>query len=161
MCPFRIGFGYDLHRLVQGRDLILGGLKIDHTHGLLGHSDADVLSHAIADAMLGAAGLRDIGFYFPDTDLQYKGIDSQFLLKECVTRIKQLGWNVVNIDSTIIAEAPKMNPHFNSMKVVLAKTLSIKPEVIGIKATTNEKTGAIGAHEAIAAYAVCLLLKDA
>lgn len=159
MSPFRIGFGYDLHRLVPDRDLILGGVKIPFELGLLGHSDADCLSHAIADAILGASGLPDIGHYFPDTSSQHKDMDSQNILKKAIQEAQVDGYQVVNIDSTLIAETPKIGPHIESMKNVLAESLGINVSQIGIKATTHEKTGPIGAREAIAAYAVCLLSK--
>ena len=125
--PYRVGIGYDLHQLVEGRGLILGGVKIEHTLGLLGHSDADCLTHAICDALLGAAGLRDIGHYFADTDPQYKGIDSQKLLSEVGKKLEGLGYRIGNIDATIIAQAPKLNPHIEAMKNILATTLKNKP----------------------------------
>lgn len=157
--PFRIGFGYDIHRLVEGRKLILGGIQIPHNKGLLGHSDADCLSHAIADAILGAAGLPDIGHYFPDTDPIHKDMDSQAILNRAQKEASNLGYAIANIDSTIIAEEPKLSSYQPFMKQKMADSLSIEPSQIGIKATTNEKTGPIGTEEAIAAYAVCLLAR--
>lgn len=159
MQPFRIGFGYDLHRLVEGRKLILGGVEIPHDKGLLGHSDADCLSHAVADALLGAAGLRDIGHFFPDTDPACKDMDSQEILKRAQKEIAVLGYTIANIDCTVIAEAPKLAVYQKLMKEKIAEALQIEVSHIGIKATTNEGTGAIGAREAIAAYAVCLLVR--
>lgn len=159
MHPFRIGFGYDIHRLVEGRQLILGGIEIPHNKGLLGHSDADCLSHAIADAILGAAGLSDIGHFFPDTDLANKDIDSQKILKKAQNEVFHKGYAIVNIDSTIIAEAPKLAPYMEDMKNKIASSLEINPSQIGIKATTNERIGPLGAQEAIAVHAVCLLTR--
>lgn len=160
MQNFRIGTGYDIHRLVEGRSLILGGINIPHTHGLFGHSDADCLTHAIIDALLGAAGLRDIGHYFPDTDQSFKNIDSQILLKKVCEKITSLGFTISNIDTTIHAEAPKLNPHIEAMKVVIGRTLNLQPSQIGIKAGTHEKLGPIGQKEAISAQAVCLIYKS-
>ena len=160
MLPYRIGFGYDLHRLVEGRKLVLGGVEIPFELGLLGHSDADCLTHAIADGLLGAMGLEDIGCHFPDTAPANKDINSQAILKWVVMKIEEHGYRIGNVDSTIIAEDPKMGPHIKEMKVVLAKTMGIMGEQIGIKATTHEKTGPIGAREAISAYAVCLIVKS-
>lgn len=157
MLPFRIGFGYDLHRLVEGRKLVLGGIEIAHNKGLLGHSDADCLSHAIADAILGAAGLPDIGHFFPNTDPACKDMDSQEILKRAQKEVFKLGYVIANIDSTIVAEEPKLVPYQNLMKKKIADSLGIESSQVGIKATTNEKTDSIGAGEAIAAYAVCLL----
>lgn len=159
MSSFRVGFGYDTHRLIEGRALILGGIKIPHSKGLLGHSDADCLTHAIADALLGAAGLPDIGHFFPDTDLSYKDINSQEILKKVIKELKNLGFELVNIDTTLLAEKPKLSPYMPSMKAQLAKSLEIDISQIGIKATTTEKTGPIGAEEALSAYAVCLIEK--
>lgn len=160
MIPFRIGLGYDIHRLVPGRSLVLGGITLDHTLGLEGHSDADCLSHAIADAILGAAGLPDIGHHFPNTDPQYKGINSQEILKASVHAIKQKGFTLVNIDATLIAEAPKVAPHLAAMKEVLSQSLGIPQDCIGIKATTNEGADDIGAQKAMAAHAVALIAKQ-
>ncbi len=154
----RIGFGYDIHRLVEGRDLFIGGTKIPHTHGLLGHSDADVLIHAICDALLGAAGLRDIGHYFPDNSKEFKNIDSKILLAKTHELINIEGYKIGNIDSTICAEQPKINPHIATMKAVMAEILNTEQKNIGIKATTNETLGAEGRKEGISAYAVALLL---
>ena len=153
----RIGIGYDIHQLVEGRPLILGGVKIPHNKGLLGHSDADVLSHAIADAILGAAGLPDIGHYFPNTDDSIKGIDSQKILTGVLEEIEKQGWEVVNIDSALIAEEPKVSPYLNAMKERLSQSMKVETSAIGIKATTNEGIGDIGKGAGIAAHAVCLL----
>tara|TARA_A100001037_G_scaffold256443_1_gene242596 strand:- start:59 stop:529 length:471 start_codon:yes stop_codon:yes gene_type:complete len=153
----RIGTGYDIHRLVEGRRLVLGGVEIQHDKGLLGHSDADVLSHAIADAILGAAGLPDIGHFFPDTDPDLEGIDSQEILRRAVAETASKGYRLVNIDSTLIAEAPKIGPHIGEMKATLADTLGIPSDSIGIKATTHEGVGDLGKGLAIAAQAACLL----
>lgn len=156
----RIGFGFDVHKFVEGRPLWLGGIKIDHTHGLLGHSDADVLIHAICDALLGAANLRDIGFQFPDTDEAYHNIDSKILLKRTSELLAEKGWEVGNIDVTVCAEAPKLNPHIENMKTVLAPLLSTHKDNLSIKATTTEKLGFTGRGEGIAAYAVALIQKQ-
>lgn len=153
----RIGNGYDIHRLQTGRKLILGGIDIPHTKGLLGHSDADALTHAIMDAMLGALSLGDIGLYFPPSDPQWAGADSQMLLSQVNQLISDRGWQVSNIDSVVIAEQPKLKPHITSMRDRLATTLAIAPDQIGIKATTHEKLGPLGKEEGIAAYAVALL----
>ena len=156
---YRIGQGYDVHRLVEGRDLWLCGVKIDHTLGLLGHSDADVALHALCDAILGALALRDIGYHFPDTDPQYKGADSKELLKEVVRKIKGKGYEIGNVDITICAERPKINPHIEKMQNVVAACLDTAIENISIKATTTEKLGFTGREEGISAYAVALLKK--
>jgi 2-C-methyl-D-erythritol 2,4-cyclodiphosphate synthase len=156
----RIGNGYDIHRLVTGRPLILGGVEIAHTVGLLGHSDADVLTHAIMDAMLGALSLGDIGHYFPPTDPQWQGANSLKLLEQVNQLIVDKGWQINNIDSVIVAERPKMKPHLAAMQEKLAKTLNINPEQVGIKATTNEQLGPVGREEGIAVYAVVLLVKE-
>ncbi|MBE5229906.1 MAG: 2-C-methyl-D-erythritol 2,4-cyclodiphosphate synthase [Microcystis aeruginosa PMC 728.11] len=156
----RIGNGYDIHRLVTGRPLILGGVEIAHTVGLLGHSDADVLTHAIMDAMLGALSLGDIGHYFPPTDPQWQGANSLKLLEQVNQLIVDKGWQINNIDSVIVAEKPKMKPHLNAMRAKLAATLKINPEQVGIKATTNEQLGPVGREEGIAVYAVVLLVKE-
>ncbi len=155
----RIGNGYDIHRLVEGRPLILGGVKIPHSLGLLGHSDADVLTHAIMDAMLGALSLGDIGHYFPPSDPKWKGADSLFLLKEVNELVRGRGWQINNMDSVIVAERPKLKPHLQAMVSNLANTLAISEDLIGIKATTNEKLGPVGREEGIAAYAVVLLVR--
>lgn len=155
----RIGQGYDVHRLVEGRDLIIGGVKIEYEKGLLGHSDADVLLHAISDALLGAAALGDIGCLFPDTDEKYKGADSLVLLKETVSHLKKNGFQVVNVDSTIIAQAPKMKPHIEQMRENIAMAIGIDAEFISVKATTEEKLGFTGEGLGIAAQAIALVDK--
>lgn len=155
----RIGFGYDTHRLVEGRKLILGGVEIPHKTGLLGHSDADVLLHAICDALLGAANLRDIGFHFSDTDSKYKDIDSKILLKESYRLVKEKGYILGNIDATIIAEKPKINPHIPAMQAIIAELLETSTDNISIKATTNEKMDAPGREESMIAQAVALIIK--
>jgi 2-C-methyl-D-erythritol 2,4-cyclodiphosphate synthase len=156
----RIGNGYDIHRLVEGRPLILGGVEISHTVGLLGHSDADVLTHAIMDAMLGALSLGDIGHYFPPSDSQWAGANSLMLLKEVDRLVRSRGWQIGNIDSTIVAERPKLKPHINAMQDKLAQALSIDRDRVSIKATTNEQLGPIGREEGIAAYSVVLLVAE-
>ena len=155
----RIGFGFDVHKLVEGRDLWMGGVKIPHTLGLLGHSDADVLIHAICDAILGAANMRDIGFHFPDTAGEYKDIDSKILLKKTVALVREKGYEIGNIDATICAERPKMNPHIPEMQRVLSEVMGIDIDDISIKATTTEKLGFTGREEGISAYAVALIEK--
>ncbi len=156
---FRVGLGYDIHELTTGRDLIIGGVKITHEKGLLGHSDADVLIHAIIDAMLGALALADIGTLFPDTDKKYKNIDSTILLKKVYEKITEKGWRIVNIDSNIIAQEPKMMPYIPKMKEVLCQILEIEPDELSIKAKTNEKMDAVGQNLAIEAHAVIMLKK--
>ena len=156
----RVGYGYDVHRLAEDRDLWLGGIKIEHTKGLLGHSDADVLIHAICDALLGAANLRDIGFHFPDTAGEYKDIDSKILLAKTLEVLTGKGYRVGNIDATICAERPKINPHIPAMQKVMADILQIDIDDISIKATTSEKMGFVGREEGFAAYAVALIEKD-
>lgn len=158
MLPFRIGQGYDCHALVPGRPLIIGGVKIPHRAGLLGHSDADVLLHAITDALFGAAGLGDIGRHFPDTDPAFKGADSRALLREAGRRVAGAGYLVGNIDATLIAQAPKMAPHLPGMIVHIAEDLGIPPGHVNLKAKTNERLGWEGREEGIAAQAVALLL---
>ena len=153
----RIGTGYDVHKLVEGRDLIIGGVKIDHTLGLLGHSDADVLLHAIADAVLGAAGLKDIGAHFPDTDPKYKGADSMKLLEQVRELVMDHGYVVGNVDATVIAQRPKLRPFIEQMEENVAKCLGIDVEQVNIKATTEEHVGFTGREEGISAQAVCLL----
>jgi 2-C-methyl-D-erythritol 2,4-cyclodiphosphate synthase len=153
----RIGFGVDVHRLEEGRDFVLGGVKLPATFGAVGHSDADVLIHAICDALLGALNLRDIGFHFSDTDPQYKGIDSTILLKNVMKLITEKGFHVVNIDATVILEQPKVNPHIPAMQTILADLLQVTIDRVSIKATTHEKVDSFGAGEAVKAYAVCLL----
>ena len=155
----RIGQGYDVHRLVEGRDLIVGGEKIEYHLGLLGHSDADVLLHAICDALLGAAALGDIGAHFPDTDPAYKGIDSRKLLFLCGGMIREHGYRIVNIDATIIAQAPKMRPYIDRMRKNIADTLSIDTDAVNVKATTEEHPGFTGRGEGISSTAVCLIEK--
>jgi 2-C-methyl-D-erythritol 2,4-cyclodiphosphate synthase len=157
MQPFRIGFGIDFHQLVTGRELWSGGIKLEHSKGALGHSDADVLLHAICDAMLGAACLGDIGLHFPDTDDAYKNVDSKILLKKCNELIKKAGYEIGNIDSTICLEFPKINPYAHKMQHVISDILNINENAISIKATTSEKMGFVGREEGIAAYATILL----
>lgn len=156
----RVGFGYDVHCLVPDRDLWLGGIKINHTLGLLGHSDADVLIHAICDAMLGAANMRDIGYHFPDKSEVYKGIDSKILLAKTTELIASKGYKVGNVDATICAEQPKLNPYIPQMQQTLSKILQVDVEDISIKATTTEKLGFTGREEGISAYAVVLIEKE-
>ena len=156
---FRVGLGYDVHQLTEGRDLIVGGVKIEHEKGLLGHSDADVLIHAIMDALCGAAALGDIGKLFPDTDPKYKGISSVLLLKHVKGELDKKGWKVVNIDSIIVAQRPKMRPHIDAMEKNIAEVLDIDIDCVNVKATTEEKLGFTGREEGIAAKAVCLLEK--
>jgi 2-C-methyl-D-erythritol 2,4-cyclodiphosphate synthase len=155
--PWRVGQGFDVHAFAEGRDLILGGVKIEHTMGLLGHSDADVLAHAIADALLGAARLGDIGRHFPDTDPAFKGADSLKLLSHVTKLLENNGWGIVNVDATIIAQAPKMAPHIPQMAENLAHAMRIDPSRINVKATTTEKLGFTGRKEGIAAQAIALL----
>jgi len=156
----RVGFGFDVHRLVPDRELWLGGIKIDHSLGLLGHSDADVLIHAICDALLGAANMRDIGYHFPDTSADTLNIDSKILLKKTIDLIATKGYRLGNIDATICAERPKINPHVEAMKTCLAKVMDTDEENISIKATTTEKLGFTGREEGISAYATVLIEKD-
>lgn len=155
----RVGFGYDVHRLSQGRELWLGGVKIPFDKGLDGHSDADVLLHAICDALLGAANLRDIGFHFPDTAKEYKNIDSKILLKKTLDVLTQRGYTIGNIDATICAEQPKINPHIPQMQKIIAEILQIDMDDISIKATTSEKMGFVGRQDGFSAYAVALIQK--
>lgn len=157
MQAFRIGFGIDFHQLVQGRDLWIGGLKLEHIKGALGHSDADVLLHAICDAMLGAVALGDIGFHFPDTDDTYKNIDSKILLQKSNELVNKAGYQVGNIDSTVCLELPRLKPHVPRMQKIIATILSVEPNAVSIKATTSEKMGFVGREEGIAAYATVLL----
>lgn len=156
----RTGLGYDVHRLVPGRKLWLGGIQIEHTLGLLGHSDADVLLHAVCDALLGAANLRDIGFHFPDTADEFENIDSKVLLKKTGELVAQKGYSIGNIDVTVCAERPKLNPHIPSMKQCIADVLQIDVDDVSIKATTTEKLGFVGREEGIAAYATVLIVKE-
>ena len=153
----RVGFGYDVHTLVPNRALWLGGIRIEHTLGLLGHSDADVLIHAICDALLGAANLRDIGYHFPDTAGEYENIDSKILLRKTMALIREAGYELGNIDATVCAERPKLNPHIPQMKSVLAEVMNVDPNDISIKATTTEKLGFTGRQEGISAYATVLI----
>ena len=153
----RIGHGYDVHKLVEGRDLILGGVKIDYEKGLLGHSDADVLLHAVSDALLGAAGLGDIGRHFPDTDPKYKGADSLMLLREVYRKISEKGFRVGNIDVTMIAQKPKLKDFIPQMQENIAAAVGVTPDRVNVKATTEEKLGFTGTGEGMACHAVCLL----
>lgn len=157
---YKIGLGYDVHQFAEERDLWLGGIKIEHTKGLLGHSDADVLIHAICDALLGAASLRDIGYNFPDTDNAYKNIDSKILLKRTIDLVRSKGWEISNIDSTICAQEPKLNPHIEDMRACLASVLGVDVDDVSIKATTTEHLGFVGRKEGIAAYATALLVES-
>ena len=156
---FRIGEGWDVHALVPGRKLMLGGVNVPHTAGLMGHSDADVLLHAITDAVLGAAGLGDIGRHFPDTDPQFKGADSSVLLAEAMRRVRQQGWELVNVDSTIVAQAPKLAPHMPDIQAGVAKALGVAPDQVNVKAKTAEKLGPVGQGQSMEARAVVLLRK--
>jgi 2-C-methyl-D-erythritol 2,4-cyclodiphosphate synthase len=159
---FRIGEGWDVHALVPGRKLVLGGVEIPHTSGLLGHSDADVLLHAITDAVLGAAGLGDIGRHFPDTDAQFKGADSRVLLQEAMRRVREKGWELVNVDSTIVAQAPKLAPHMAAINASVAQALGVALDQVNVKAKTAEKLGPVGMGQSMEARAVALLtLKSA
>lgn len=157
--PFRVGQGFDVHALVEGRPLIIGGVHIPHTHGLQGHSDADVLLHAVTDAILGAAGLGDIGRHFPDTDPAYQGADSRVLLRHAWRKVAQAGWSVVNIDATVHAQAPKIGPHAAAMIGNIAADLALDHEAVNIKAKTNEHLGYLGRKEGIAATVVALLAR--
>ena len=156
----RVGYGYDVHRYAEGRKLILGGIEVPAPRGLLGHSDADVLLHAIADALLGAAALRDIGYHFPDTDPRYAGADSMILLREVLMLLRKRGYRVGNIDATIVAEAPKLNPFIPRMQGRIAETLDLSTDEISIKATTNERMGFVGREEGMAAHAVALIYRE-
>ena len=157
---YRIGFGYDVHRLVEGRELWLGGIKIDHSLGLLGHSDADVLIHAVCDALLGAANMRDIGYHFPDTSKETLNMDSKVILKKTMELIHSKGYSFGNLDATVCAERPKLNPHVPAIKKCLAEIINTDEDNISIKATTTEHLGFTGREEGISAYAVVLLTKD-
>lgn len=159
MTKIRVGFGFDVHRLVEGRELWLGGIRLEHGMGLLGHSDADVLIHAICDALLGAANLRDIGYHFPDTAGEYKGIDSKVLLKKTVELLAGKGYEVGNVDATVCAERPKLNPYIPEMQRTLAAVMGVDGDDVSIKATTTEKLGYTGREEGISAYAVVLITK--
>lgn len=158
---FRIGQGYDVHRLVENRDLWLCGVKVPHTHGLDGHSDADVAIHALCDALLGAAAMRDIGYHFPDTDPAFKGADSKLLLAEVVKRIGAKGWNIGNVDVTIMAQAPKLKDYIEEMRDTLAKVIGIDVDCVSVKATTTERLGFEGRKEGISAMAVALIYDGA
>ena len=160
MASFRIGHGYDIHRIVPDRPMILGGVRFTTDYGLEGHSDADCLTHAICDALLGAAGLPDLGHFFPNTDPAYKNIDSQVLLQRVVAEITKLGFSIANIDASVIAEKPKIYPHLAAMKAALARSAGLLPDEIGLKATTNEGVDDIGRGLAIAAHAVALLSRS-
>ncbi|WP_321518357.1 2-C-methyl-D-erythritol 2,4-cyclodiphosphate synthase [uncultured Bacteroides sp.] len=156
----RVGFGYDVHALVSERELWIGGVKLEHEKGLLGHSDADVLLHAVCDALLGAANMRDIGFHFPDTAGEYKNIDSKILLARTMELIRSKGYELGNIDATVCAERPKLNPHIPAMKSAMAEAMKVDEEDISIKATTTEKLGFTGREEGISAYATVLITKQ-
>ena len=160
MFELRVGQGFDVHAFAEGRKLIIGGVEIPHDQGLAGHSDADVLTHAISDALLGAASLGDIGRHFPDTDPRYKGIDSRELLRDVVGRLSAMGWRVMNVDATIIAQAPKMAPYIPAMAARLAADLRVEGGCVNVKATTTEFLGFAGRKEGIAAQAVCLIVRD-
>ncbi len=155
----RVGMGYDVHQLVSGRDLWIGGIRLEHEKGLLGHSDADVLIHAICDAILGAANMRDIGYHFPDTSAETEGMDSKIILRKTIELITTKGYHLVNIDATICAERPKMNPHIPQMQEVMAQVIGCETDAVSIKATTTEKLGFTGRQEGISAYAVALIEK--
>lgn len=156
----KVGQGYDVHQLAEGYDLWLGGIKIEHSKGAVGHSDADVLLHVICDALLGAAGLRDIGYHFPDHDPKYKAIDSKKLLKEVVQKIRKDGWEVGNIDSTVCLQKPKIASFIPEMQKKIAEVAAVKREQVSVKATTTEKLGFIGKEEGISAHAVALIVRD-
>lgn len=156
----RVGMGYDVHQLVESRPLWLGGIRIEHSLGLLGHSDADVLIHAICDALLGAANMRDIGFHFPDNSEATLDMDSKIILRDVVALLAEKGWKVGNIDATVCAEHPKLNPHIPAMKTTMAEVMGISPDDISIKATTTERLGFTGREEGMSAYAVALITKD-
>lgn len=157
----RIGQGYDVHRLVEGRELWICGIKLEHTHGLFGHSDADVAIHALCDAILGSLSLKDIGYHFPDTDPKFKGADSKRLLAEVCRMVRERGWEIGNTDITIMAEAPKFKPHIDEMRMKLAEVMNVDVDVVSVKATTTEGLGFTGRREGIAASAVALVYRDA
>lgn len=159
MINIRVGFGFDVHPLGEGRELWLGGIKLEFDRGCVGHSDADVLLHAVCDALLGAANLRDIGFHFPNTNPNYKGADSKLLLAEVVRLLKENGYRVGNIDATLAMEAPKINPHIKAMQQAIAPLLEVDENAVSIKATTNERLGYVGREEGVNAYAVALIYK--
>ena len=156
----RVGLGYDVHQLVEGRELWMGGIKLEHAMGLLGHSDADVLIHAICDALLGAANMRDIGYHFPDTSADTLGMDSKIILRKTIELLASKGYRLGNIDATICAERPKMNPHIPAMQQCMAEVIGCDPDQISIKATTTERLGFTGRQEGISAYAVALIERD-
>jgi 2-C-methyl-D-erythritol 2,4-cyclodiphosphate synthase len=157
MIPFRIGQGYDIHQMEEGREFWLGGILIPHTHGAKGHSDADVVCHSLCDALLGAAGLRNIGFYFSDKDPQWKGVDSKILLRQSMQMVRDNGYEIGNVDVTIVLQLPKLNPHIEAMKECLAEVMRIDTDQISIKATTSEHMGFVGREEGILALAVALI----
>jgi len=159
MTPFRIGFGYDVHQLQAGYDFWLGGIKVDHDKGAVGHSDADVLIHVICDALLGAANMRNIGYHFSDKDPKYKGIDSKILLMEVMKMIREAGYELGNLDSTVCLQVPKLNPHIPAMKTCLAQVMHVSKEAISIKATTSEHLGFVGRMEGVSAYCTALIYK--
>ncbi len=159
MTPFRIGFGYDVHQLQAGYDFWLGGIKIDHEKGAVGHSDADVLIHVICDALLGAANMRNIGYHFSDKDPKFKGIDSKILLQEVMKMIREAGYEIGNLDSTVCLQLPKLNPHIPAMKACLAEVMHVAEDAISIKATTSEFLGFVGREEGVAAYCTALIYK--
>ena len=156
----RVGFGFDVHQLVEGRELWLGGIRLEHAKGLLGHSDADVLLHAVCDALLGAANMRDIGYHFPDSDDKYSGADSKVLLKSVMQKIKEGGYSVGNVDITICLEKPKLKNHISEMQQCIASVMEVDEDCVSVKATTTERLGFTGREEGIAAYAVALLEKE-
>jgi 2-C-methyl-D-erythritol 2,4-cyclodiphosphate synthase len=160
MKKIKVGFGYDVHQLIEGRDLWLGGIKLESKKGALGHSDADVLLHAICDALLGAANMRDIGYHFSNTDARWAGVDSKVLLKEVCRMIREKGWEISNVDASLALENPKINPHIEKMQEVLSEVMSISTEDISLKATTNEKLGYVGREEGVNAFAVALIYKE-
>lgn len=155
----RVGYGYDVHALAEGVDFWIGGIKVPHTHGAYGHSDADVLIHVICDALLGAANMRDIGFHFSDKDPQYKGIDSKILLKRVVDLLDEAGYGIVNVDTTVCLQQPKLSPYIEPMKTKLAEVMGLPVEDVSVKATTTEKLGFVGKEEGVAAHAVVLIYK--
>lgn len=156
----RVGMGFDVHQLEEGRDFFMGGIKLPHTKGAVGHSDADVLIHAICDALLGAANLRDIGFHFSNQDSRWKGMDSKFFLQEVTAMLHDKGWKIENVDCTICLERPKVNPHIDAMKKILAPLMNIEEEDVSIKATTTERLGYVGREEGVNAFAVALISKN-
>jgi 2-C-methyl-D-erythritol 2,4-cyclodiphosphate synthase len=159
MTPFRIGFGYDVHQLSETHDFWLGGIRVPHSKGAVGHSDADVLIHVICDALLGAANMRNIGYHFSDKDPKYKGIDSKLLLKEVMSMIRAAGYELGNLDSTVCLQVPKLNPHIPAMKACLAEVMQVDEEALSIKATTSEHLGFVGREEGISAYCTALIYK--